>query len=175
MKMLLLASFALLVSAAGCDRNCSVRGWIADQATENTQMDYVFTDDQGNSGPLPDMLSDYTVLALTRCDKATHGSAADVLETIVRENRLPSSVKIVGVDAHYSDGPCNRDDTCHVVEERADLVSFCDTEGALRRLYADGRDDRLVVLGPRERVIFSSPIQDTGELRQEHQELHSGG
>jgi hypothetical protein len=79
------------------------------------------------------------VLALTRCDQDTHGSATELLGTIIEENRRTPLVKVVGVDVHWAEKGCNHGD---------DLRRLCSARGeGPARGHPERRGFRLSIQG----------------------------
>ncbi len=126
--------------------------------------DFVFLDDQGSTHSSRDVLGDFTVLAFTHCDEATHGPAADALTAVVAENRGVNGMDVRGIDIHWSDARCQQHDTCHLVGVQAHVLVLCDATGAIHRLYGVGHEDRFFVIGPNCHVIDSASVRDVARL-----------
>jgi len=156
----------LLVIGPGCASNQPVRGWINQAGKGKSFMDFKFVDEGGRAGSLRNVLGDYTVLALTRCDKDTHGPATALLEEIVAENSHTDYVKVVGVDIHWGKGASPHKARCHLIDERCNLVSLCDATGAVRRLYsADDGEDKMYLINPDHKIILVTSVHSVGRLR----------
>lgn len=166
--MTLLLPILLLGIGPGCASNRPVRGWINQAGEGRSIMDFRFVDDEGRARSLRNVLGDYTVLALTRCDKDTHGPATALLEEIVAENSHTDYVKVVGVDIHWAEGGSPHKNQCHLIDERGNLVSLCDATGAIQRLYsADDGEDKMYLIDPSQRIILITSVHDVGSLRRQ--------
>lgn len=162
---LLLPSLLLAIGLA-CTSNQPVRGWINQAGEGQSLMDFKFVDDEGRARSLRNMLGDYTVLALTRCDKDTHRPATALLEKIVAENSHTDFVKVVGVDIHWAPGGRPHNNQCHLIDERCNLVSLCDATGAIQRLYsADDGEDKMYLINPEQKIILVASVHKVGRLR----------
>lgn len=155
----------LVVMNLACASHRPVRGWISRAEVGEAFLDFRFVDDEGVARSLRNQLGDYTILALTRCEKDTHGPAVDVLGSIVAEHRRAGFVEVVGVDVHWSEHGCVHEGECHLVDKQRDLASICDATGAVGRLYYADKVDRLFLIGPGQKIILTSTIHETENLR----------
>lgn len=164
-KLLVVLLMSPLVG--GCVSNRPLRGSIGGPEIGRRFLDFGFLDDRGRASFLSHQLGDYTVLAFTRCETDTHQPVVGLLESIVAENRGAGSVMVVGIDIHSAEAGCRQRDVCHLVETLTDLISICDTKGAIRRLYDVGQEDRVYLIGPHQRVLAWSLARDAARLRNE--------
>jgi hypothetical protein len=167
---------ALLVPIAivGCAPREPIRGWspnpkpsAASAAIGQRYVDFKFVDSKGIERPIRREMGDYTVLALTRCDRSTHGPAVDLLRAIRDVNRNASNVKVVGVDIHWSPSGCKDHDQCHLVASEPNLGTICDATGAIHRAYGDQKESWFYVISPDKTIEFSAPATRGAQLSRE--------
>jgi len=155
-----------VVLAFGCASDRPVRGWIHQAGEGRSLVDFRFVDEQGRARSLRNILGDYTVLALTRCDKDTHRPATALLQEIVAEHNRADYVTVVGIDIHWSEGNDTHAGSCHLIREQRNLASLCDATGAIRRLYhSDDGEDTLYLIDPAHKIVQVVSARDADKLR----------
>lgn len=155
-----------VVLVFGCVSDRPVRGWIHQAGEGRSLVDFRFVDEQGRARSLRNILGDYTVLALTRCDQDTHRPATALLQEIVAEHSRADYVRVVGIDIHWSEGDDTHAGSCHLIREQRNLASLCDATGAIRRRYhSDDGEDTLYLINPAHRVVQVVSVDDADKLR----------
>jgi len=169
----LLLALLVTIGVTGCARE-PVRGWspnpepsAASAAIGQRYVDFKFADSKGVERRIGRELGDYTVLALTRCDRSTHEPAVDLLRAILDVNRNAGNVKVVGVDIHWSPTGCKDHDQCHLVAAEPNLGTICDATGAIHRAYGDHKDSWFYLIGPDRTIELSVPATRGAELSRE--------
>ncbi len=163
----MIAVVALAAAVSGCVSNRPVRGVVPRaEVAQYFLLDFGYFDQRRDARYLHDDLGDFTIIAFTRCDQDTHGPVAKLVEELVTEHRGIDSVRIVGIDIHWSDEDCALHDTCHLVTDRSDLISICDAAGAIHRSFDDDANDYLVVVGPGRKIVAMARANDTKTLRE---------
>jgi hypothetical protein len=172
----LLLALLVPIGVMGCAPRTPIRGWspnpeqsAASTAVGQPYVDFTFVDDQGHERSLKQELGDYTVLALTRCDRSTHGPTTDLLRAIVDVNRPASNVRVVGLDIHWSPAGCQDHDQCHLLAVEPGLGTICDPTGAIHHAYGDHNRSWFYVVGPDKTVVLALPAARGAQLSRELQ------
>lgn len=166
MRMRLILASLLLGAGLGCaQQHRPVRGWIHQAGRGESFLDFRFVDERGVARSLRNLLGDYTVLALTRCDRDTHRPATAMLEEIVAENQLADFVRVVGVDIHWAEGGRSHPGACHLVDEKRNLVSLCDATGVVQRRYSADDGDKLYLINPEHIIIRVASVDGAAAFR----------
>lgn len=126
--------------------------------------DFVLSNGDGGERPFHELLADFNILVIRRVPEPSHGTATELLRSLLAENRGTKDVTVRGFDIRSPDRPCETCHGPHVVFNERNLVTICDSGGIILRLFEVVGDDKIFVIRSDRHVIDAGSIREIDRL-----------
>ncbi len=126
--------------------------------------DFVLSNGDGGERPFHDLLTDFNILVIRRVPEPSHGTATELLRSLLAENRGTKDVTVSGFDIRSPDRLCETCHGPHIVFQGRNLVTICDSGGIILRLFGVVGDDKIFVIRSDRHVIDAGSIREIDRL-----------
>ncbi len=125
---------------------------------------FKLADGNGHERPFDEFLADYNVIMLTRSADASHRPVDELLRSFVAEGRGIRGVSVRGFDIRSHDSFCDQCREPHVVFQGRELITVCDRDGLIRRLWGVKSDAWILIVNAGRDVLDQGPRAEVERL-----------
>ncbi|RJP39942.1 MAG: hypothetical protein C4547_03040 [Phycisphaerales bacterium] len=126
--------------------------------------DFNLSDDNGCQQSFEDLLAEINVILVTRSVRVSHSPGNELVRSFLAEIQGTGYGSLCGFDIRSHDAFCNVRRGPHVVSQRREFVTICDSGGLVRRLWGMDGDAWILIVSASRRILGEGPLADVGRL-----------